>query len=97
MIAQSKPRLRSPPERGSPPYGTHTVDRGGGRLWVQDYAGLDGDAPWTIYDAGGERVGRIALPADFRPFDIGEDWIPRRVTDEIEVEHVRLYGLRTPG
>ncbi len=62
-----------------------------GRLWVQDYPGLVDDPAWTIYDADGARVARITLPGTFRPYDMGEDWVLGRETDELEVEHVRLY------
>lgn len=78
-----------------PPYGTIRVDRTG-RLWVQDYAGLVDDPAWTVYGVDGEQIGRVDLPGDFRPFDIGDDWILGRETDELEVEHVRLYVLEVP-
>lgn len=79
-----------------PPYGTFLVDRTG-RLWVQDYPDLAASAPWTVYDVEGSRVGRIVLPPEFRPYDIGEDWILGRETDELEVEHVRLYRFAPIG
>lgn len=79
-----------------PPYGSIVTDRAG-NLWVEDYDGMT-DAPhWTVYDASGERVARIALPADFTPYDIGEDWILGRELDDLEIEHVRLYRLRREG
>lgn len=79
-----------------PPYGALAVDRIG-RLWVQDYAGLVDAPAWTVYDTGGAQVGRVVLPAGFRPFDIGEDWVLGRETDELEVEHVRLYTFEPEG
>lgn len=79
-----------------PPYGALAVDRTG-RLWVQDYAGLVDAPAWTVYDAEGAQVGRVVLPAAFRPFDIGEDWVLGRETDDLEVEHVRLYTFEPEG
>jgi hypothetical protein len=42
----------------------------------------------------GALVARTALPLEFTPYDIGEDWILGRELDELDVEHVRLYGIR---
>jgi hypothetical protein len=75
-----------------PPYGAIAVDRSG-NLWLQDYPGLTDDQRWTIYDAEGARVARIVLPPQFTPYDIGPDWILGRELDELDVEHVRLYGI----
>jgi len=80
-----------------PPYGTIAVDDPG-NLWVQDYPELEDDQRWTIYDPDGALAARIALPATFTPYQIGDDWILGRELDELEVEHVRLYGIeRAPG
>jgi len=78
-----------------PPYGSVALDRSG-RLWVQDFDGLSGDNRWTVYARDGTAVARLALPGRFTPYDIGEDWIVGRELDELEVEHVRLYGITRP-
>lgn len=75
-----------------PPYGTFRLDRAG-RLWVQDYPGIDDSNDWSIYDSGGVLAARITLPDTFTPYDIGDDWLLGRETDELEVEHVRMYRL----
>jgi hypothetical protein len=76
-----------------PPYGTLALDRSG-NLWLQDYPGLMDDQRWTILDPDGALIARIALPSRFTPYDIGEHWILGRELDDLDVEHVRLYGIR---
>lgn len=76
-----------------PPYGKVALDRSGD-LWIQDYPTLPHENRWTAYAADGAPLGRIDLPPDFTPHDIGADWILGRELDELEVEHVRLYEIR---
>ena len=76
-----------------PPYGSIAVDRSG-NLWVQDFPGLEDAQRWTVYDGDGSVQARIALPSRFTPYDIGDDWILGRELDELDVEHVRLYGIQ---
>ncbi len=76
-----------------PPYGTFLVDRVG-RLWIQDYAALDEVVAWSVYDANGALLARVTPPVHFTPYDIGEDWMLGRETDEVGVEHVRMYEFR---
>jgi hypothetical protein len=76
-----------------PPYGTIAVDRSG-NLWVQDFPGLEDAQRWTVYDRAGSLRARIALPTRFTPYDIGDDWILGRELDELDVEHMRLYGIQ---
>lgn len=33
------------------------------------------------------------MPADFEPLEIGEDYLLGVLTDELDVEHLVLYGL----
>jgi hypothetical protein len=66
-------------------------------LWVQDYQrpGEENRA-WTIFDEEGSMVGRVILPENFNPFEIGEDYILGVGWDEMDVEYVRMYGLVRP-
>jgi hypothetical protein len=76
-----------------PPYGSMLADASN-RLWVADYA--DPLAPpgrYTVYGEDGGVLARIVLPASFRPYDIGEDWILGRELDELDVEHLRMYRV----
>lgn len=78
-----------------PPYGDVMLDRSG-RMWIQDYPDLSDENRWTVYAADGTPVASISLPHDFRPYDIGTDWILGHGLDELEVEHVRVYALTHP-
>ncbi len=76
-----------------PPYGEIGTDLQG-NLWVSDYDDpTNAPGRWTVYDPEGRVLARIALPERFRPFDAGEDWVLGRETDELDVEHVRLYRI----
>jgi hypothetical protein len=78
-----------------PPYGLMIIDRSG-RYWLSDYDDpLDTPGRWTVYAADGAVLARIQLPEQFRPYDIGEDWILGREPDELDVEHVKLYPILT--
>lgn len=80
-----------------PPYGEITTDLEG-NLWVADYDDpLDPPGRWTVYGTDGGALARIILPARFRPFDIGQDWVLGRALDDLDVEHVRLYRLVKSG
>ncbi len=75
-----------------PPYGTFLLDRSG-RVWLQDFPGLQDAQRWSIFDLEGTLVARVALPDKFTPYDIGADWIAGRELDELDVEHVRVYRV----
>jgi hypothetical protein len=66
-------------------------------LWVQDYQrpGEENRA-WTIFDEEGSMVGRVILPENFNPFEIGEDYVLGVGWDEMDVEYLRMYGLVRP-
>jgi hypothetical protein len=76
-----------------PPYGDLVVDDTG-NLWVQDYPDVSDEQSWTVYDSQGMMIARILLPPAFAPFEIGDDWILGRELDDLDVEHVRIYGIR---
>lgn len=67
-----------------------------GHVWVQDYRppGEDeGPDTWLVYDPEGRIVGAVELPGGFTVFEIGEDYVLGRLTDELEVERILMYGL----
>jgi hypothetical protein len=77
-----------------PPYGAIETDAAG-NLWVEDYDDrLALAGRWTVFDAEGRFVARIALPAGLRVHDIGDDWLLGVERDDLDVERVRLYHLR---
>jgi hypothetical protein len=67
-----------------------------GRLWVEAYL-ADGDPPgrsqWGVYDSGGRYLGGVTMPEGFQPLEIGADYVLGVLKDDVDVEHVRLYGL----
>jgi hypothetical protein len=85
-----------PAGKSVPPYGKVALDRSGD-LWIQDYPIVSDENRWTVYSADGLPLARIALPPEFTPYDIGDGWILGRELDELEVEHVRIYEIRTAG
>jgi hypothetical protein len=79
-----------------PPYGAVALARSGD-LWIQDYPHLSDANRWTVYAADGAPLARVELPERFTPYDVGDDWILGRELDELDVEHVRIYGVRKTG
>ncbi len=63
-------------------------------LWVQDFQrpGFENRA-WNVFDPDGALVGRVTLPENFNPAEIGEDYILGVGWDELNVEYVRSYAL----
>jgi hypothetical protein len=76
-----------------PAFGDLFVDAGG-NLWVGVYRRPGDEQPrWHVFDPGGAYLGIVETPQRFRIFEIGEDYLLGRWTDEYDVEHVRVYGL----
>ncbi len=66
-------------------------------LWVQDYASPGATSiSWTVFDLQGRMLGPVVLSANFRPTDIGIDYILGVWAEEFGVERVRMYPLRKP-
>ncbi len=68
-----------------------------GYLWVEEYR-LPGEEirHTTIFDPEGRMVGSVVLPDGFRVYEIGDDYILGRSTDELGVEYLRMYQLTRP-
>ena len=68
-----------------------------GGLWVQEHQ-ISPDDPqaWQAFDREGAFVGRLDLPAKVTLLDVGPDWVLLKTLDELDVEHVQLYGLERP-
>ncbi|UCC73471.1 MAG: hypothetical protein JSV86_02605 [Gemmatimonadota bacterium] len=65
-----------------------------GNLWVEEYRRPGDDQPrWTVFDPNGVMLGIVATPPDFQVYQIGYDFVLGRWTDDLDVEHVRLYEL----
>ncbi len=78
----------------APAFSSLLVDREN-NLWVQDYPSPGAaSVSWTAFNPQGAMLGQVALPAAFRPTDIGSDYMLGVWTDDLDVERIRVYSLR---
>jgi len=76
-----------------PAHGSLVVDAAG-NLWVEEYRRPGDEQPrWTVFDSSGRMLGLVETPERFTPFEIGPAFVLGRWTDDVDVEHVRLYEL----
>jgi hypothetical protein len=69
-----------------------------GTLWVEAYHPFDqSEVVWQGFGRDGKPAGRFSLPGRFRVFRIGRDYVLGKRWDELDVEHVQLYGLTPSG
>jgi hypothetical protein len=65
-----------------------------GNLWAGVYRKPADDQPrWRVFDPEGVFLGVVETPPHFRVFEIGSDYILGRWVDDLDVEHIRRYGL----
>lgn len=95
----------SPVADHHPPFLRMLVDRGG-NVWLQErelahqlppgsfQPTVNATSRWNVFNAEGEWLTDVTLPANFRVFEIGEDYLLGLSRDEQEVEQVRVYALR---
>lgn len=87
-------RLPIPP--AMPHYTTMLVDAAGD-LWVGAFvAPADTARSWHVFDPDGRLVGELSMPADLRVTQIGRDFVLGTWSDDMDVEHVRLFSLNRP-
>jgi len=69
-----------------------------GNIWVRDFS-PDVDAPrtWTVFDSVGQMRGSLTVPAGVSVLQIGTDYVIGRWRDDLDVEHVRVYGIVKGG
>ena len=48
---------------------------------------------WTVFDSQGVMLGVVQTPPAFLVYQIGADFVLGSWSDELDVEHVRLYEL----
>lgn len=84
------------PER-KPTFAALTTDREG-RFWVREWAeaGAATDR-WLVFDADGQLEATLDAPAGHTILEIGEDYVLSVWKDELDVEYVRMFGLRRAG
>ena len=68
-------------------------------LWVREYSlpGEEGRALWTVFDPDGLVLGLVETPPELVIYEIGEDYILGKVSDELGVEYVQVWGLDRSG
>lgn len=65
-----------------------------GNLWVESYRLRgQGSVPWQVFDEGGSLLGSVLVPERFHLFEVGGDYVLGKWWDELDVEHVQLFGL----
>jgi hypothetical protein len=72
--------------------------RGGG-VWIKLYRHPEDEGPdrWMVADSSGALVARIVTPQKLRIFEIGADYVAGTQPDDMDVEHVVVYGLEKSG
>lgn len=100
LSAADRPGVRSAlsdiprPDR-RPAFGPVASD-GVGRLWVGAWTVTSTPPPsWSVIAPEGHLLYDVEMPPGFFPLDIGEDWILGVQRDELGVEYVVLYPLRS--
>jgi len=73
-----------------------------GNTWVRLFRSPadTGAEQWIVLDAEGAARGTVALPPGIDVYEIGPDWLLGLWTDELDVEHVRVWrfsGRPAPG
>lgn len=65
-----------------------------GEFWLSDVmVSESGQRTWRIFDRGGSLRATLSLPARFRVFQVEEDFILGKRTDEDGVEYVEVWRL----
>ena len=65
-----------------------------GRLWVQAYrAPTDELQEWLILEPAGRHVASVSIDPSAKVMDAGADFVVVRVTDEMDLQEIRVYGL----
>ena len=98
-----QPGIRAMFERSAtidtfPAFSQVSVDNSGFK-WVEVYRAPTDQGPhrWLILDSEGIAVGTLDLPEGLQLFEIGEDYLLGRTTDELGVERVQLWPLARTG
>jgi hypothetical protein len=73
----------------APAYG-RLLTQPDGTLWVGP---AEEDGAWRVFDAGGQWLGDVVLPARFVPTQVAGDRLVGVWRDAMDVERVRVYGI----
>ncbi len=84
------------PAPESLPVFSEVLDDPMGNVWVRLFQlpSETGPTPWAVFDSGGVLLGRVHTPEGLQVYQIGTDVVIGSREDELEVEHVEVWGLR---
>jgi hypothetical protein len=78
------------------PFDRMLTDAVSGRIWVRDYLfewNAGGTQHWTVHDALGQVLGRVATPPGLEVMQVGSDFVVGVERDQLGVEYVVAYSL----
>ena len=85
-------RTRPAPD-SIPAYGRILVDPEG-MLWISErFIPTTMPRLWAIIDPDAGAIATIEVPDRFEVYEVGVDYVLGRLTDELGVQRVRMYGL----
>jgi hypothetical protein len=87
-----------PFEESFPAYEEIRVDSNG-FLWIRALRRPRAEGPqrWLVIDPQGQALGEVEIPEGLRVLEIGDDYVLGVQRDDLDVEHVRVYGLLKKG
>jgi hypothetical protein len=78
--------------RNSPSYGA-LIPGADGEIWIVPYPGMDATAPFIVIDHLGHVLAHVAVPAGFKLWQVGRDFLLGVHTDDVGLEQVQLFHL----
>lgn len=99
-LAEQRRRYRAAPVvKHFPAFASVTADALD-HLWVEEYH-IPGEERrgvlWTVFDPEGRVLGFVETAEGLEVYEIGEDHLLGRVTDELGVEHIQVLPLERSG
>lgn len=86
-------RVNLPVPETLPAHGALLADSEG-YLWAAEYSLEEESTTWWVFNADGRWLGAVAIPPGGTLTQIGSDFVLGVWKDELDVEQVRMYGLR---
>lgn len=76
---------------------SQVLEDGLGNLWMELYLPPVEEGgqsrTWMVFDRSGRLLGAVETPPGLRVLQIGADFILGHLNDELEVEHIQVWGL----
>ena len=96
LLQYRSEQLRSTPLATTFPAFSSTRGDAAGNLWVRDYDLPREKRPaplWTVFDPEGRVLGFVETPEGLMIYEIGEDYLLGRTTDDLGVEYIQMWPL----